>query len=464
MTASAPARPGDTQDPQQGTAGTPALPPGAAAASPSTTSPSAMSPAPAVSAPASAPDPAPAPSDAATAAPASLPAPPPCAPSADASAILTPVPSSAPWQSLEGSVPSLRDLTTLRVGGDVAALVDSATEWTMVGTVRAADREGRPVLVLGGGSNLFASDRPFDGVVVRDVRRVVRQEDLGDGRVQVTASAGMPWDALVCWSLAQGLSGLEALSGIPGSVGAAPVQNVGAYGHEVSETLSSVRAWDRALDQVVELPVDHLGLGYRTSVIKRSLQEPGSAGRTWGPTGRWVVLEATFTLEASDQSAPVLYAELARRLGAVPGGRVPALAVREAVLGLRRSKGMVLDPDDHDTWSAGSFFTNPILPTEAAEALLPPDAPRFDAGEGLVKGSAAWLIDRAGFPRGFAPPTDDEGGPRATLSTRHVLALTNRGRATSEDLEVLARTVREGVRDEFGIELVPEPVTLGIDL
>lgn len=399
--------------------------------------------------------------------------------------ILTPVPSSAShreatpavdpasatagratWTAGPGApmVPSLRDLTTLRVGGDVAALVEAATEWSFVGAVRAGDREGRPVLVLGGGSNLLASDRPFDGIVVRDARRVVRQEELDGDQVQVTASAGMPWDAFVCWTLAQGLSGLEALSGIPGCVGAAPVQNVGAYGHEVSETLASVRAWDRALDQVVELPVDDLGLGYRTSAIKRSLQEPDVSGRTWGPTGRWVVLEATFTLERSDLSAPVLYAELARRLGAVPGGRAPVLAVREAVLGLRHSKGMVLDDQDHDTWSAGSFFTNPILPAEAAEALLPPGAPRFDAGEGMVKGSAAWLIDHAGFPRGFALPTEDEGGPRASLSTKHVLALTNRGRATSDDLEALARTVREGVRDEFGIELVPEPVTLGISL
>lgn len=378
--------------------------------------------------------------------------------------LLTPVPSSAPLHLDQDTAPSLRDLTTLRVGGPVAALVDSAAEWTLVGAVRAADREARPVLVLGGGSNLLASDRPFDGIVVRDVRQVVRAEEVDRTHVHVTASAGTHWDALVCWTLVHGLSGLEALSGIPGSVGAAPVQNVGAYGHEVAETLISVRVWDRALGQVAQLPAHDLGLGYRTSVIKRSLALPGADGRTWGPTGRWVVLEATFSLERSELSAPVLYAELARHLDVVPGGRAPAIAVREAVLGLRRSKGMVLDHDDHDTWSAGSFFTNPIMSAEAAEALLPPGAPRFDAGEGLVKGSAAWLIDHAGFPRGYALPTGDEGDPRASLSTRHVLALTNRGRATAGDLESLARTVREGVRDAFGIELVPEPVTLGLDL
>ena len=362
--------------------------------------------------------------------------------------------------TMSPTVPWLRDATTLRVGGPVSAWVRAGSEWALVGAVHAADREGRPVLVLGGGSNLLASDRPFDGVVVQDARRDIRYQDDPDvvGAVRVTATAGTRWDDLVAGTLERGLSGLEALSGIPGTVGAAPVQNVGAYGQEVAATLVDVRAWDRSLGQTATLAAADLELGYRTSVIKRSLRGPGADGRVWGPTGRWIVLEMTVRLVESDLSAPVLYAELARRLGVAVGERANAGDVRRAVLDLRASKGMVLDPADHDTWSAGSFFTNPILPAGTAAELLPPDAPRFAAGPGLVKTSAAWLIDHAGFHRGFAL------GPRASLSTRHVLALTNRGRATSEDLAELARAVRDGVRESFGIELVPEPVMLGVEL
>lgn len=406
-------------------------------------------------------------------------------------------------QPLALDVPWLRDATTLHVGGTVSAWVLAGTEQAFIDAVRNADRDGRPLLVLGGGSNLLASDEPFDGIVVQDARREIRTrgEDRADGVVTVTSPAGTAWDDLVAATVEQGLSGLEALSGIPGTVGAAPVQNVGAYGQDVAATLVSVRAWDRAFDQIAELTAEHLRLGYRTSVIKRSLAGPQSApeesaGRQWGPTGRWVITEATFALPASGLSAPVQYAELARALGVSIGDRAPASEVREAVLALRRSKGMVVDPDDHDTWSAGSFFTNPILRAEAADALLPPEAPRFPAGRDqdgapLVKTSAAWLISRSGFGKGYAVPSSsrgDEGdpavspadilrktprsplpgedpdAPRASLSTKHVLALTNRGRASSHDIEVLARTVREGVRDAFGIELVPEPVTLGIDL
>ncbi len=389
-------------------------------------------------------------------------------------------------------LPWLRDATTLRVGGPVAAWMLTGTERTLVDAVRHADQDRQTVLVLGGGSNLFASDEPHDAVVVQDVRRQIRIDDdpAGGGPIEVTATAGTRWDDLVAETLDRGLSGLEALSGIPGTVGAAPVQNIGAYGHDVAQTLVSVRAWDRAVAQVVVLSRAQLGLGYRTSVIKRSLAgsrtaPAESAGHVWGPTGRWVVLEATFALQESEMSAPVLYAELARHLGVQVGDTVPAHAVRAAVLELRRSKGMVLDDADHDTWSAGSFFTNPILTARAAATLLPPGAPRFPAGRGpqgepLVKTSAAWLIDHAGFGRGYAlggvgvgsaarDGSVDEGDadgsvPPASLSTKHVLALTNRGRATSADIEALARTIREGVSTAFGIELVLEPVTLGIDL
>lgn len=467
-------------------------------------------PAPAPRADAAAPAPR---ADAAAPAPrADAPAP---APRADAATPVAPGPRLAPTPA-----PRLADLTTLRVGGPVARLVEAASEEQLIDAVRSADAAGVPVLVLGGGSNLLAGDAPFDGVVVRDARsridrgpgvrpdlapdraagapdrapggpvgqpdaRPDRAPDRTPGapvgrpgaRVRVTATAGTTWDELVVTSLGWGLSGLEALSGVPGTVGAAPVQNVGAYGQEVSATLVGVRAWDRGRSALVEIPASDLRLGYRTSLLKESLHGGDPDGGTWGPTGRWVVLAATFALERSELSAPVLYTELARRVGVEVGGRAPSSDVRRAVLELRRSKGMVLDPGDHDTWSAGSFFTNPILPAATA-GRLPAGAPRFPVGEGLVKTSAAWLISHAGFTRGWALPSGPAGasrpgheggsaapaGPVASLSTKHVLALTNRGGATAADIVALARAVRDGVRDAFGIELVPEPVTVGVSL
>ncbi|GAA4287147.1 UDP-N-acetylmuramate dehydrogenase [Georgenia daeguensis] len=370
---------------------------------------------------------------------------------------------------------TLAALTTLRVGGPVRELVDAASETELVEVVRTADDAGTPVLVLGGGSNLLVSDEGFDGVVVRDTRRGIDGvADSSCAGANLVVPAGQPWDEVVATAVAEGWMGVEALSGIPGSTGATPVQNVGAYGQEVAETLSSVRVYDRLERRTRMLAVGELGLGYRTSVLKRSLSDADAGGgRTWGPTGRYVVLEVTFQLRLATLSAPVRYAELARRLGVAVGARVPAAEVREAVLELRRSKGMVLDDADHDTWSAGSFFTNPVLTTEEADARLPEDAPRFPvtdhtrigqigaaapAVEGLVKSSAAWLISRAGFDKGFGAP-----GP-ATLSTKHSLALTNRGSATAADLLALARTVRDGVRDTFGVTLVPEPVLVGVSL
>ncbi len=386
---------------------------------------------------------------------------------------------------------TLAELTTLRVGGPIAGLVAATTREELIDAIKSADREGRPVLVLGGGSNLLAADAPFEGVVVRDTRHEVEvgsrpgieteAGQRGSDLVAVTASAGTPWDALVEECVDLGLSGLEALSGIPGTVGAAPVQNVGAYGHDVSGTLKSVCAWDREAGEVVTLSVADLRLGYRASIIKASRRRGDQSEALWSPTGRWVVLDATFVLEGSQESAPVLYGELAHRLGVEVGDRASARAVREAVLALRHSKGMVLDPDDHDTWSAGSFFTNPILPAEVATELLPEDAPRFPASEGKVKTSAAWLIGHAGFTKGWAvgmssgsaPGLLDDGEaevtptdrhPRASLSTKHVLALTNRGGANAADIVELARAVRDGVREVFGVELVPEPVTVGLEI
>ncbi|MPV37755.1 UDP-N-acetylmuramate dehydrogenase [Georgenia subflava] len=386
----------------------------------------------------------------------------------------TPVPSTAAPAGLTGS-PTLAELTTLRVGGPANAYREAATEDELVEAVSAADASGTPLLVLGGGSNLLVADDGFDGVVVRDVRRGIDGvADSSCAGASLTVPAGQPWDEVVATAVAEGWMGIEALSGIPGSTGATPVQNVGAYGQEVAETLSSVRVYDRLERRIRMFAVGELGLGYRTSVLKRSVSDAtAGGGRTWGPTGRHVILEVNFQMRLANLSAPVRYAELARRLDVEIGARVPVTEVREAVLALRRGKGMVLDRADHDTWSAGSFFTNPVLTTAEADRSLPEDAPRYPVADhtrvaqigaaapvvdGLVKTSAAWLISRAGFDKGFGAP-----GP-ATLSTKHSLALTNRGSATAADLLALARTVRDGVRETFGVTLVPEPVLVGLSL
>ena len=313
--------------------------------------------------------------------------------------------------------------------------------------------------MIGGGSNILASDDPFEGIVIKDGRQQITRDESSDDTVLVTATAGTVWDKFVQWTLAEGLSGIEALSGIPGTVGAAPVQNVGAYGHEIADTLAYVDVWDRGEQCEKRLNASELDLAYRESIIKRSVREGDDQGRIWGPTGRWVVLEATFRLTISDQSAPVLYRELANRLGIEQGQSANAQRVRDTVLELRTSKGMVLDPNNHDSWSAGSFFTNPIVDAETA-ATLPLEAPRFDAGNGMTKTSAAWLIDHAGFTKGWAVDGARENG--ASLSTKHVLALTNRGDATSDEVVELALAVRAGVQEKFGITLVPEPVAVGV--
>lgn len=372
---------------------------------------------------------------------------------------------------------SLAALTTLRVGGPVREYREVTTEAELIDAVReadAADPSGGGLLVIGGGSNILASDAGFDGLVVRDARAEVRlTADDRCGGVEVTATAGTSWDDLVRQAVASQWGGFAPLSGIPGTVGAAPVQNVGAYGAEAAELTASVRAWDRATGRTVHLPLADLHLAYRDSALKRSLTDPAvGGGRTWGPTGRWVVLSVTFAVRQASLSAPIAYRQLAEHLGVEVGDRVDAAAVRQAVLDLRRSKGMVLDDADHDTWSAGSFFTNPVLTAEQA-ATLPPEAPRFPVTdhsrvvpgtvsapvvEGLVKTSAAWLIDHAGFTKGFALPA----AAGASLSTKHVLALTNRGGATAADLTELRDVVVTGVRQAFGVTLVPEPVHVGL--
>jgi UDP-N-acetylmuramate dehydrogenase len=337
----------------------------------------------------------------------------------------------------------LADLTTLRVGGPAARLVEAHDEASLVEAVTAADAAGEPLLLVAGGSNLLVSDEGFDGTVVVVRSRGVRVESADDcSGATVTVAAGEPWDDLVARAVAEGWTGVEALSGIPGSTGATPIQNVGAYGQEVAQTVARVRVYDRVLRGVRTFAAADCAFGYRSSRFKAD-------------PGRHVVLDVTFQLPLGDLGAPVAYAELARTLGVEVGQRAPVAAVREAVLGLRRGKGMVLDAADHDTWSAGSFFTNPVLPDASA---LPDDAPRWPADRGQVKTSAAWLIQHAGFERGHGLP-----GP-AALSTKHTLAVTNRGAASAADLLALAREVRDGVRDRFGIELVNEPVLVGVEL
>lgn len=347
----------------------------------------------------------------------------------------------------------LASLTTFRVGGPARDYAEASTEAELIELVREADAAGTPVLVVGGGSNLLVADAGFDGLVVRDVRDELKVQDDGFcGGVSLTATAGTNWDRVVETAVTEGWVGLEALSGIPGSTGAAPVQNIGAYGAELADTLATVRVWDRERGEVRTLFSIELGFGYRDSLLKRSLSEG------FGPTPRYVVLDVTMQMRFGTRSAPVRYAQLAEALEIQVGETAPTARVRETVLALRASKGMVLDADDHDTWSAGSFFTNPVIDEE----LVPEGAPRFGfpgPDDGRIKTSAAWLIEHAGFSKGFALE-----GSRASLSTKHTLALTNRGGASADEVVALARTVRDGVREAFGITLVPEPVLVGVEI
>ncbi|MFC5677460.1 UDP-N-acetylmuramate dehydrogenase [Aeromicrobium endophyticum] len=337
----------------------------------------------------------------------------------------------------------LADLTTLRLGGPARAVIDATTEQHLVDTVRVADEAGDAVLVVGGGSNLVVADDGVDATVVRVLTRGVTVDADACSGAMVTVAAGEPWDAFVAHAVGQGWVGVEALSGIPGSTGATPIQNVGAYGQDVSQTIASVRTYDRYDRRIRTFAAADCGFSYRHSRFKAEPQ-------------RHVVLSVTFQLALGDLGAPIAYGELARALGVAVGDRAPAADVRDAVLGLRRGKGMVLDPDDPDTWSAGSFFTNPLLSPEQA-AALPADAPRFEQPDGSVKTSAAWLIDHAGFAKGH-------GGTDVSLSTKHTLALTNRGSGTTGALLELAREVRDGVQRAYGITLVNEPVLVGCTL
>jgi UDP-N-acetylmuramate dehydrogenase len=322
----------------------------------------------------------------------------------------------------------LAPLTTLRLGGPASRLMTAETEADLI--------EASGALVLGGGSNVVIADAGWDGAVVRVATRGVELD--GD---RLHAQAGEPWDDVVAMTVAEGLAGFECLSGIPGLIGGTPIQNVGAYGQEVSETIESVRLLDRARAEVEVWPAERCAFSYRQSIFKRN--------------DRYVILAVSFRLQPGGMSAPIRYAELARALGVELGESAPLAAVREAVLELRRGKGMVLDPADPDTVSAGSFFTNPILARDAFEALPGPDAPpAWPQPDGRVKVSAAWLIERAGFHKGY-------GNGTAGISSKHTLALVNRGGARTADLVSLAREVAAGVDERFGVKLRPEPVFIG---
>ena len=423
------------------------------------------------------------------------------------------------------NAPRLSQLTSTAVGGPVSRCVEASTEEELVAAVSRADQAGERVLIVGGGSNILASDEPFEGTVVlvgtrgftvTDPRRtagsapsddVAREPagasphggahhgaaqhlppahggaetetgtetggDAADERsVLVEAAAGHPWDDLVRETVERGLAGLETLAGIPGTTGATPVQNVGAYGSEVSQNIVRVRVWDRQEQRSRTFSFEDLEFSYRDSLLKRSTDH-GSP--------RYVVLSVTFRLERREDSTPVRYAQLATALGVEVGERAPLTTVRDTVLRLRAGKGMVLDPEDRDTFSTGSFFTNPVVPEHELTDRIPADAPRYpvlDARgrtvEGAVKFSAAWLIDHAGFGKGFGLPGtrnelldlagEDVAGGRASLSSKHTLAMTNRGEATGEDVAAVARAVQRGVERVFGVRLEPEPVLLGLSL
>ncbi|MFJ5860804.1 UDP-N-acetylmuramate dehydrogenase [Pseudarthrobacter sp. NPDC092439] len=350
----------------------------------------------------------------------------------------------------------LSQLTTSAVGGPAGAYIAARTEAEIIDALRSADAAGEQVLIISGGSNLLISDDGFPGTVVRIASEglTVNAEDSCGG-VSVVAQAGHNWDALVEHAVRHAWSGLEALSGIPGSTGATPVQNVGAYGADVSQTIAAVRTWDRQRNAVRTFTNSELKFGYRDSILKQT---------TVNGSPRYVVLTVEFQLPLGRMSAPIRYAELARSLGVEPGKRAYANDVRREVLRLRASKGMVLDARDRDTYSTGSFFTNPVVAADVA-ATLPEGAPRYPAGEeGLVKLSAAWLIDQAGFGKGYGLEPDSVSGGRASLSTKHTLAITNRGSASAADMLSVAREVRAGVERRFGILLHPEPLLIGLEL
>ena len=337
----------------------------------------------------------------------------------------------------------LSNFTTLKVGGPAQKIVHAHTEDELVNFVKAADKSGEKILILGGGSNLLISDEGFAGTVIRVESKgnALEFDACSGGMIEV--SAGEDWDEFVAITIAKGFADLESLSGIPGTVGGAPIQNIGAYGHEVSETIARVKAYDRKNDEVKTFTNQECKFSYRNSVFKEE-------------NGRYVILNVTFQLRKGESSLPITYAELSKKLGVDMGDKAEVSKVRQAVLELRAAKGMLINSADKDSWSAGSFFTNPIISQQAADGL-PNAAPKWPLTDGRVKISAAWLIENSGIHKG-----DEVGGAR--ISTKHVLALTNAGSATASDIAALARKARDQVQSTFGITLEAEVNLIGLEI
>lgn len=333
----------------------------------------------------------------------------------------------------------LSDFTSLHVGGPAQNFVEVATEAEIIAAIESAGAE--PILIIGGGTNLLISDAGFAGTVIRISNNQVKEEIDACSGATLTIGAGENWDDFVASTIERGFAGMETLSGIPGTVGASPIQNIGAYGHEVGEFITRVRTYDRQTKALKTFTNSECEFSYRNSIFK---SEPG----------RYVVLDVAFQLRIGELSEPVTYAELASKLGIQIGERAPIEKVRVTVLELRSAKGMLLSPTDKDSWSAGSFFTNPVVNQVIADQL-PEAAPRWPVSEGQVKISAAWLIQQSGIEKGQA-----HGG--AKVSTKHVLALTNSGNATAAEITELAKIASAAVKEKFGIELKPEVNLVGI--
>jgi UDP-N-acetylmuramate dehydrogenase len=340
------------------------------------------------------------------------------------------------------SVP-LAPLTTMRVGGPAARMVSLEREQDLAEVLASADVSREPIFVLGTGSNVVVGDAGFPGLVLRMALRGIEVRREGD-RVRVDVAAGEDWDALVERAVAEGWRGVACISGVPGLVGATPIQNVGAYGQEVRDTIVGVRVFDRRRATFIDLAPAECGFDYRASIFKRD--------------DRWIVTRVSFVFDRDDHES-IRYPELSKALGVQEGEPAPASRVRETVLALRRGKGMVLDEADPESVSAGSFFVNPIVDVATAaqvEAVAGQRPPGYPAGEGRIKLAAAWLVERAGFARGWTLG-------RAGVSRKHALAIVNRGGATAAEVLAAARAVRDGVRDRLGVTLEPEPVMIGCE-
>ena len=335
----------------------------------------------------------------------------------------------------------LSKYTSFRVGGPASKIVQVSTEAEIIAAIEAAGDS--PILIMGGGTNVLISDKGFAGTVIRISNNSVQSEVDACSGATLTIGAGEDWDTFVQTTIDRGFAGLETLSGIPGTVGAAPIQNIGAYGHEVAEFITRVRTYDRQEKALKTFTNSECEFSYRNSYFKAH-------------PGRYVVLDVQFQIRRGEFSDPITYLELAKKLGVEPGDKAPVAATRAAVLELRASKGMLLSPDDHDSWSAGSFFTNPIISQQAADQL-PNAAPKWPLNDGRVKVSAAWLIENAGIHKG-----DEVGGAR--ISTKHVLALSNSGNATASDIAELAKRARNQVKEVFGITLEAEVNLIGVEI